>query len=75
MIAHGLDIWDHAQEETKDPRLTILQRYGACGACFSTTQGAERANKDQNLAASNQRGEANVSQWMVAGSGLKEMCL
>lgn len=70
-VARGFNIWDRSNPETKSTRLDVLRRYGGV---FSNNQGVERANKDQNLAASNQRQEANASFRMTAMSWIKEMC-
>jgi hypothetical protein len=69
-IARGFNIWDRSDPSTHQDRLRILTRYGAL---FSNNQGAERGNKDQNLAASNEREEANTSIRLAAMSCIKEM--
>jgi hypothetical protein len=69
-IACGFDIWDRSDPSTQPYRLGALKRYGAL---FSNNQGAERGNKDQNLAASNNRDEQNASIRIAATSCIKEM--
>jgi hypothetical protein len=69
-IARGnLNIWDRDDPETLEPRLAVLRQYGAI---FSSTQGAERGNKLQNLAASHHRKETSTSVRVVASSHIKE---
>jgi hypothetical protein len=52
-------------------RISVLENYGAL---FSNTQGAERANKDQNLASLNQCEEENTSICLMASAHIKEVC-
>jgi hypothetical protein len=67
----GLDVWDRTLPTTKNDRIWILKRYGII---FSNNQGAERCNKLQNNAASNQRGEQNTSKRVAALAQLCELC-
>jgi hypothetical protein len=69
-IACGFDIWNRFDPLTRQDRLRILTKYGPL---FSNNQGAERGNKDQNLAAVNEREEANTSIRLAAMSCIKEM--
>jgi hypothetical protein len=69
-IACGFNIWNRSDPLTRQDRLRILTTYGPL---FSNNQGAERANKDQNLAASNERDEANTSIRLAAMSCIKDM--
>jgi hypothetical protein len=71
MIANGLSIWDRGNPTTQPIRRDILWCYGAF---FTNNQGAERANKDQNLANFNFRSEGNTSKRMIAMAFIKEMC-
>eukprot|EP00978_Attheya_sp_CCMP212_P022191 scaffold65887_cov38-Attheya_sp.AAC.2 len=72
MIANGLSIvWDHGNPGTQPSRRDILWHYRAF---FTNNQGAERANKDQNLANYNFRSKGNTSKRMIAMAFIKEMC-
>ena len=70
-IACGFNIWDRSNNQTEQPRLRVLLEYGHT---FSNNQGTERAVKDQNEAATNQRKNKNASIRMIASSALKEQC-
>ena len=59
-ISSGFNIWDYKDPMTESYGLEISERYGAF---FSNNQGAERANKDQNLATLNQRKGKKVLQF------------
>jgi hypothetical protein len=69
-IRHGLNLWDGQDPSTKQHRLRVLRRYAAL---FTSNQGTERANKDQNLACYNQRKEVNSSVRMIGMACIKEM--
>eukprot|EP00978_Attheya_sp_CCMP212_P005997 scaffold13487_cov37-Attheya_sp.AAC.1 len=71
MIANELSIWDRGSPRTQPVRRDILWHYGAF---FTNNQGAERANKDQNLANYNFHSEGNTSKRMIAMAFIKEMC-
>jgi hypothetical protein len=64
-----LNIWNRDDPETLEPRLTVLREYGGI---FSSTQGAERGNKLQNLAAFHYRKETSTSARVVASTHVKE---
>jgi hypothetical protein len=70
-IAAGFNLWDRNDSGTERARISVLENYGSM---FSNTQGAERANKDQNLASLNQRQEGNVSMRLMASTRIKEVC-
>jgi hypothetical protein len=72
-IAKGFDIWkrDGVDPRARAFRSKIFNRYGHF---FTNQQAAERLNKEQNMAASNNRKESNISIRLVAGSLLKEIC-
>ena len=57
-IANGFDLWDYNNDESDKMRNKLVNTYGAF---FSNLQGAERANKEQNLASLNTQGEQNKS--------------
>ena len=68
-IAEGYNIWDRSSTDSTLRRI-ILSRYGHT---WTSQHASERANKAQNLANSNQRGEANSSIRLMAQSGITEM--
>jgi hypothetical protein len=70
-ISDGFNLWDRNDPRTESARILVLESYGAF---FSNTQGAERANKDQNLASLNQREEGNISLRLMASARIKEVC-
>jgi hypothetical protein len=72
MISHDLNLWDYTSTTNLACPfwLSILTQFGAL---FSSTQGAERVNKDQNLSESNQREEAHTSKRMAANACINEI--
>jgi hypothetical protein len=72
-IAEGFDIWNR---DGFDPRAQAFRSkvFNLYGRFFTNQQAAERLNKEQNMAASNNRKESNISIRLVAGSLLKEIC-
>ena len=72
LIANGLDIWDRSPEAASSShyRNVVLAEYGAF---FTNNQATERANKEQNLAASNNRQEKSTSSRVAAASHIKEV--
>jgi hypothetical protein len=83
MIACGTDIWNRDDPVRADLihwqpsilvgpiRSYIFVKYGNI---FTNNQGTERANKDQNYAASHNRGEKTTSIRMGATGWLREQC-
>jgi hypothetical protein len=70
-VAFGrLDLWNREDPNTRAHRIRVLIDYAPL---TSSNQGAERANKDQNLSASNGRKERNTSKRMAATACLKEI--
>jgi hypothetical protein len=72
LIASGqLDLWDYENITTASLRSKVFIKYGPI---FSHQQASERANKDQNLAASHNRGETNIKARLCGQALLREVC-
>jgi hypothetical protein len=70
-IAAKFNLWDRNDSATESAQILVLENYGSL---FSSTQGAERANKDQNLLSLNQREEENTSIHLMASTHIQEVC-
>jgi hypothetical protein len=72
LIASGqLNLWDYEDIATENARSEVFIKYGPI---FSHQQATERANKDQNVAASHNRGETNIKARLCGQALLRELC-
>jgi hypothetical protein len=67
-----LDLWDYEDLATARPRSEVFIKYAFS---FSHQQATERAKKDQNLAASHNRGETNIKARICGQALLRDACV
>jgi hypothetical protein len=71
LISRGLDLWNYEDIAAAVPRSKVFIKYGPI---FSHQQAPERANKDQNIAASHNRGETNIKARLCGQALIREVC-